>query len=126
MLTTAVISAVLLLSPLSSPVQASSPGCDADLAATGLCSTNTGTVLDISAIRHQPGSEDGSPPEVDLNSPVTPLPPCVTYLNDRCVDYLFQRPDEAVPGTPAITITDLASFAPDPTTLTAEPDNVGI
>lgn len=48
------------------------------------------------------------------------------YLNDRCVDYVFQRPDGTTADTPAITITDLASFAPAPTLLTAEPDNAGI
>lgn len=35
-------------------------------------------------------------------------------------------PPPATPGIPPITITDLASFAPQPATLTGEPDNLGV
>ncbi|WP_307298185.1 hypothetical protein [Microbacterium natoriense] len=42
------------------------------------------------------------------------------------MDYIFQRTDETTAGTPTITITDLASFTPEPTSLLVEPGNAGI
>ncbi|MFD5215977.1 PKD domain-containing protein [Microbacterium sp. NPDC058345] len=48
----------------------------------------------------------------------------------RCVDALnraeAEETDDPAPALPPITITDLASFAPDASTLTAEPDNLGV
>ncbi len=87
---------------------------------------NDGKTVTAEATQLIPGMSNSDAPGTDKVSPGTPLPPCVTYLNGRCVDYLFQRPGEATPGTPTVTLTDLASFAPAPVTLSAEPDNVGI
>ncbi|WP_245958724.1 hypothetical protein [Microbacterium bovistercoris] len=36
------------------------------------------------------------------------------------------QPPASTPGIPAITITDLASFAPEAATLTGEPENLGV
>lgn len=124
MLKTVAILGGLVSSVLGSPLHVAT-GCDANLAAAGLCGESNGTVLEISQTHRNPGT-DG--PIDNRSDPGTgnPLPPCVTYLNARCVDYIFQRAEEASPGTPTITITDLASFAPEPTTLAVEPDNAGI
>lgn len=101
---------------------------DADQAGIdGAWATNSGNQVIIQGTQSREGLDAGTKGSTD-QSPGAPLPPCVTYLNDRCVDYLFQRPDDATasPGTPTVTITDLASFAPSPVALSAEPDNVGI
>lgn len=91
-----------------------------------LYGTDGGTV-DTTAIQTTNGTDDVTDNNTSTDSGTdTPLPPCVTYLNNRCVDYIFQRPDETTPGTPTITITDLASFTPEPTTLAVEPGNAGI
>lgn len=95
------------------------------MATTGCPTTNTnGTSVVIDGTKTIDGTTDNDS-STDSGTD-TPLPPCVTYLNNRCVDYIFQRPDETTPGTPTITITDLASFTPEPTTLTVEPGNAGI
>ncbi|MDT0158165.1 hypothetical protein Q9R19_11065 [Microbacterium sp. ARD32] len=56
-----------------------------------------------------------------------------TSLPDHCIrpdtddpDHDPEQEDPADPGFPAVTITDLASFAPAPATLTGEPHNLGV
>ncbi len=96
------------------------------ISGTDLMSSSDGSTAYISGQRTQPGTSNDDGPNTEPIGNRSPLPPCVTYLNGRCVDYAFQRPDDTTPGTPTITLTDLASFAPAPVTLSAEPDNVGI
>ncbi|KJL49196.1 hypothetical protein RS84_00308 [Microbacterium hydrocarbonoxydans] len=126
MLITAAILSGLIASPLGSPLHVAT-GCDANLAAAGLCGESNGTVLDISQTHQDPGTDNTNNSSGGTNPGTgTPFPPCVMYLNERCVDYIFQRAEEASPGAPTITITDLASFAPKPTALAVEPGNAGI
>jgi len=63
----------------------------------------------------------------------TPFEQCNINWNlmVRCIDAVkkgepLPEPTPGEPGTPGITITDLASFSPAPGTLTGEPDNLGV
>lgn len=123
MLDAVLLITALFVSPVGSISQAAA-GCDANLAAAGLCET-TGTSVIVDGTKVTDGTDGTTDTSTDTGTD-TPLPPCVMYLNDRCVDYVFQRPDDTTPGTPTITITDLASFIPEPTTLAVEPGNAGI
>ncbi|WP_309129057.1 PKD domain-containing protein [Microbacterium sp.] len=68
---------------------------------------------------------------------VEPRPDPFTQCRDdwnlmiRCVEALNRaeaedETDDPTPAIPPITITDLATFAPEPSTLTAEPGNLGV
>jgi len=79
-------------------------------------------------------------PVADVDIPVTAKPPKPTHpFDSRCVEWtsydecLRLTPKDAeptedgtTPATPTFTITDLASFAPAPATLTGEPENLGV
>ncbi|MFT4156746.1 MAG: hypothetical protein QM630_02290, partial [Microbacterium sp.] len=97
-----------------------------------------GSTVDVSGARSTPSS-----PGADSNQgPSTPSTGSgkswwETYFSDPAnVDaYCAQQGKPPQCGimirldtdtTPAVTITDLASFAPNPITLTAEPSNIGI
>lgn len=103
-----------------------------------------GSSLTISGTQEQPGTGPTAP-----DAPTTPGSPdspgtrsgpsdeaikFAKCMDDqgttRCARELFTRgiPETAppAPGIPAITISDLARFAPEPTLTVAEPGNVGI
>lgn len=84
-----------------------------------------GDTVDLTGTKTTPGT-DGTIDTSSDSDTDTPLSPCASYLNGRCVSYPFTRNVDTTPGTPTITITDLTSFAPEPTSLIAEPGNAGI
>lgn len=70
------------------------------------------------------GGTDGTIDNTNWNT--EPPEVCITKLEDgRCVRSPLIRPDDPT-GTPTVTITDLASFAPTPLALSVEPGNAGI
>ncbi|WP_307372422.1 hypothetical protein [Microbacterium sp. W4I4] len=85
-------------------------------------------------------SNHHSPTNPIANIPVTPKPPKPTHpFDNRCVEWtsldeclrltpkdVEPTEDGITPATPAFSITDLASFAPAPATLTGEPNNLGV
>lgn len=127
-------------------IVASSPGntgcSQSGLVAGGCGATNTGTSLNITGERNTPGSSGPSTPNgtsPDSNTG-TGYPPnevdfdeCLANWNSdiRCFR-AYEAPTKADPAAPdgparpAITMTDLATFAPEPVTAVGEPGNVGI
>lgn len=105
--------------------EAAGPSCTDIQIKTNNCppqTTNNGTWVSVDGTWQTDGTHGTR--VVDFpNTP--PLPPCVDYFHLRCVDYPFVRPDDPT-GTPTVTITDLASFAPTPIALSVEPGNAGI
>ncbi|GAA2923588.1 hypothetical protein GCM10010458_01110 [Microbacterium luteolum] len=91
--------------------------------------------LSVAAEQTTPGTDGGTSPiyDDDQGPRYTPKPfdfnSCITDWDtyNRC---FRARQDAAVveeePAIPAITITDLAQFAPDPVATTGEPDNLGV
>src|SRR5690606_25412548 len=83
---------------------------------------------------HRAGS--GSSPIVDVVVRPPERSPFERCLEDwklmlRCIEAVADgepapEPDAGTPEIPAITITDLASFAPAPARITGEPDNLGV
>ncbi|WP_227468039.1 hypothetical protein [Microbacterium sp. YJN-G] len=76
-------------------------------------------------------STDDATPVVNIQPRPDPFTQCDDDWNlmMRCVDALNRvdpEDDEPAPSIPPITITDLASFAPDPSSLAGEPDNLGV
>lgn len=90
-----------------------------------LYGTEDGTSTEVTGTKTTTGTDGDSDTSTDSGTGV-PLPRCVGYLNGRCVEYVFPRTDDTTVPTPTITITDLASFTPTPTSLLAEPQNAGI
>ncbi|MFJ4225342.1 hypothetical protein [Microbacterium sp. NPDC089695] len=104
----------------------------------GGCSfTNDGTTLTITDTRQQPGTTTPGDRRRTDSGPTTPPPPSkraqelAECLNDlgttRCAELM--RPDDptpAPPGLPTVTIADLASFAPAPVVVAAEPGDIAI
>ncbi|MBY6060541.1 hypothetical protein [Microbacterium esteraromaticum] len=78
-------------------------------------------------------SNNGSPiHQVDYVPPRQPTPEeCKINWDSmiRCWEHVERGeddPEDSTPAIPEVTITDLASFSPDPGTLTGEPDNLGV
>lgn len=74
---------------------------------------------------------DNATPVIDIEPRPDPFTQCDDDWNlmMRCVDALNRtdpEDDEPAPSIPPITITDLASFAPAPSSLAGEPDNLGV
>lgn len=99
----------------------------------GVCSGNSNNVTIADIISNQPPSDrnvvdywrDDDFDEHSNNS----LQNCVVNSLDRYTCPALAKPGDPVPdspGLPAITITDVASFAPSGTPLTAEPNGLGI
>lgn len=98
--------------------------------------------LDVTGVIERNGAPNGRSPAVRVGrgsadaqadaAPVLhPLSECVPDWNDARPCYAWpDRPDapagDPAPGIPPLTISDLASFAPEPSTLTGEPDNLGV
>jgi len=118
--------------------------CTGNVALVGACGSTDGSSLTISGTRERPGtgSTDPSTPTApgSPNSPGTrsgPSDEAIRFaecMDDqgttRCARELPTpgAPETApqAPGIPAITISDLVQFAPEPTRTVAEPGNVGI
>ena len=136
----------LLLAPAVLPSDVT--GCDAKLAAAGLCGSNTGSEIIIDDSHTRPESPGTSPignPDPGTDSDWTPPPgwaPPPDFDFEQCLNnwdsYIqcFRMKEEeaeetpaeeaATPAIPAITIADVARFAPAGSTIAAEPDNVGV
>ncbi|WP_307365440.1 hypothetical protein [Microbacterium sp. W4I4] len=103
--------------------------------------------LNLAGTQKIPGTPGRTNPEAHqgATSPVvnldfTPKPPKPTHpFDNRCVEWtsldeclrltpkdVEPTEDGSTPATPAFSITDLASFAPAPATLTGEPNNLGV
>ncbi|MDQ0725101.1 hypothetical protein QFZ21_000101 [Microbacterium sp. W4I20] len=106
----------------------------------GTWATNTENKVEIWRTQTSSGTEPGTSPPIGNTNPGTYTgPPRREATFDQCMDsWSFvscyrgpdeeETPEEAEPeqATPAITITDLAQFAPAPTPLAGEPSNLGI
>lgn len=138
MLTTMVVFAVIVTSSvMSSPLQ-SQNACPKSAETIGLCNVvNDSSSLLLSGAQQKPGGQSPpSRPEGD-GGPLAPPPPsqraielakCLDeFGTTRCASLL--RPESGTPptpGIPAVTIADLARFAPAPTIASAEPGDIGI
>ncbi|WP_194419893.1 hypothetical protein [Microbacterium abyssi] len=135
---TALLLSALLLVPASG---GTGTGCSDSVLVTGGCGVdNNGTeiVIDGSHDTEQnPGTSpvnDWQPPLDDAWTPPTPeeeLDECLREWDSyiRCYEASKETEGEEAeeePAIPAITITDLARFAPAGSTVTGEPDNVGV
>ncbi|CAH0156201.1 hypothetical protein SRABI03_00888 [Microbacterium foliorum] len=120
--------------------------CAAALEAMGLCGSTDGSSLTISGTREHPGT--GSTDPGARTAPGSPSAPGTrSGPSDEAIKFAKCMDDQGTtrcarelptPGTPetapqtqdtgapAITISDLAQFAPEPTRTVAEPGNVGI
>lgn len=116
--------------------------CSSDAALAGLCPTNSGSEIIIDGSRETPRTP-GTSPIIDgeWTPNPTPVPPAKKFNFAECLDdwdsYIHcfrgaEEPEakeddpEEVAEIPAITISDIARFAPDGSALTGEPDNVGV
>lgn len=135
--------AILLLTP--GDAFDTSSACSTELIKAGLCPPADGTEVVIGGTEETPGSSGGSDrpigrPIGDIGpNPISPSAPVdedfVKCLEDwdsyiRCFEGTEPGPDddeeEGTAEIPAITITDVARFAPHGTVVAGEPDNVGV
>lgn len=91
--------------------------------------------LTVTASQTQPASSSGSPSHSQGRTTPRYLRPDQNHQNDVCVGIADERCREAHPQTPPppaadsgqpLTITDVAQFAPDPTTTATEPADAGV
>lgn len=139
-----VVLGALLLIPAAVPLDG---GCDAKLAAAGLCGSNNGSEIIIDDTRTDPGTPGTSPigtPNPGTDTPWTPptdWTPPPEFNFQTCLDnwdsyiHCFRASEEtedepaeedAAPAIPAITIADVARFVPDGSAIAGEPDDVGV
>lgn len=98
-----------------------------------------GKTVDVSASTVNPSSPAASTPIGNSDPGAYTGPPPRVFNYDECMvdwgtldcyrgpgDEAEPEEGESEPGTPAITITDLAQFAPAPSPLAGEPANLGI
>ncbi|GAA1248931.1 hypothetical protein GCM10009588_29580 [Microbacterium phyllosphaerae] len=137
----ALVLALVLASPVAAAGAASD--CAGAVEKMGLCGSTNGSTLTVSGTQQQPGAKpktnaprgDGGP-----DTSTTPAGPSKRALElaacmddagtTRCAPQPGRPAPEATtpptPGTPTITITDLARFTPAPVRAASEPGNVGI
>lgn len=134
--------AVLVTTAVQPPL-----GCDPNLAAAGLCGTNTGSEIVVDGTQttegdpgYEPISDDWAPPSDVSDGVVTPGKRPPTALDECVIDWdsylqCFRAAEkteeedaeeETSATIPSVTISDLARFAPDGSVIVAEPDNVGV
>lgn len=133
--------AALTLAPLLAVGAGSTAKCDAGVSWIGGCGiSNSGTTLNITGSRTSPDTHQAQTNENASDTgdgDQTPAAPFRDRLCERSITHLrlcqtATTPADpaaqplASPGAPTITITDLATFAPDPATTVGEPGNVGI
>jgi hypothetical protein len=108
----------------------------------GSAAISTGrTSLAVSETQIRPGTnprtDTDTGPSNDAPDGQSPSAPSRNKLCERSITHLRVCPKAASPtdptepppaplGTPAITVTDLAQFAPEPPTAIGEPDNLGV
>jgi hypothetical protein len=137
MLKLAAALALLLSAPLIAPA---GNGCSQDSIIAGGCGVaDNGRTIDISGTRSHLERDSRFSPIGD-DSDTSPAHPKKEFNFDEClVDWdrykgcFRARADAdpaedgtAVPAIPAITLTDLAQFAPSPVAAFGEPDNLGV
>ncbi len=101
--------------------------------------SNNGTNLTVTDTRTTPGSKTPSSsrpgsPEPDAKPAPSPhdvaIGACMTDWDSMVRCFRAQQPQDPTapeqPPLPAITMNDLAAFAPDPVTTVGEPGNVGV
>ena len=115
-------------------------GCAKELQLAGLCGTNNNTEIIIDGTRTVPGVPNPDPnmPDTwvpDSNTPwVSPeeaLDRCLAAWDDyigcfRAINDDESEAEEDTVEIPAVTINDVARFAPEGSPLAGEPDNVGV
>lgn len=124
-----VLAATLLFSSFALTAAAGSPPCPRELEVLGLCDIrvdNTGSELDLTGTKTDPGTSDSTDGPSDPNSKTfTPTEKC--NITTTTIEFCPVRPTvNGVGEIPEITLTDLEQFAPAPVTLSAEPSNAGI
>lgn len=135
------LSTLILATLLTFPgmISSSSGNCPQWQEEMGTCEIdNDGTDLTIDGT-HETDGTDGTDrtDSGDWEDPADPESPRTPIDLDRCLvnrewdRHCFTRSDEDEvedddPGTPSVTITDLVRFTPVGSTLTGEPDNVGL
>ena len=136
MLTWIVLVAVVV-QPLSIPVYTSN-SCGSNNFLNASCSSS-GSSVTIGVSETSGGGSGGgggsgagggggvSGPPVDPCPPETPLPRCAYLSPYLDYDDTEQDPEDPAPtAPPAVTVTDLASFHPDPATVTGQPLGFGV
>ena len=145
---TAVFVIACVLFSLPATAGAVDSPCAKELELLGLCPTNTGNEIIIDGSHTNPGDPGTSPigdwdseTDVDWTPPPGWTPPA-EFNFQTCLDdwdsyiHCFRESDEAeeaepadedaTPAIPAVTINDLARFAPAGSAIAGEPDNVGV
>lgn len=148
MLTTFLVAGLLLVPTASTSTSPGTSCSDSDLVVGGCGVQNDGSDIIIDGSHTNPGDPGTSPigdSDPDTDSDWTPPPgwaPPPEFNFAECLNdwdsyiHCFREteeeaeevtPDEAAtPAIPAITINDLARFAPAGSAITGEPDNVGV
>lgn len=131
---------IMIATSLSVPTSTSSPENECSAVSSWVTGCNNNEEVIVDGTRPGASTPGASTPtddwEPNPNSPWTP-PPEFDFA--KCLDdwdsymHCFRPPEdtdeETVEDTveiPAVTITDVARFAPDGPVLTGEPDNVGV
>lgn len=131
--------AVLLLTTIVlGPVPGMVKMCTASERAQGSCSAavaNDGTEIEVRGEWAERGTDGLGAPFVDSDGTPSPrkqfsLDDCLgNWDNEGSCFRALRNNEPAAPddaAIPAITLTDLAQFAPDPVAATGEPDNLGV
>lgn len=149
MLSFKVVACIIVSSALgfiASPIALAAGGCSPDSMLLGLCGSTDGSSLTISGTQQQPSTDPGTSSRQSNGGPGGPSGPSTpsgpseeaidlaACMNDsgttRCARRANQPASPAAtpsaPGTPTITISDLARFAPASVLAATEPGNVGI
>lgn len=134
---TAVAVTLILMSTIPVTAEIAQAGeCNAAVSWVGGCAANSGTSVTIEGTRETPGSDGGDSPCGD-DAEGGPWYPPKEFNLDSCItdwdsyNRCFRAREDAEevteePAIPAITLTDLAQFAPEPVVTVGEPDNLGV
>jgi len=139
----AAVVTVLLVAGASTPASANASSCSEQSALLGLCGSTDGTSVSISGTQQQQGTNPNTETRRSNGGPSGPGAPSgpsqeaidlAACMDDSGTTRCAPRPNRPAPpavtaqapGTPTITISDLARFAPASVLATTEPGNVGI
>jgi hypothetical protein len=119
------LTAVLLVALLL-PHTGNDPSDDGGVGGIGIITGTDGSEVSVTGTKTTPGSSDSTDNRSDPGSKtLTPLEKC--DITPTTVEFCPTAPARNGVGVvPDVTLTDLAQFAPSPTTLSAEPSNAGI
>jgi hypothetical protein len=132
---TAFATVMLLSVPIWSPGTLTlAASCPTSMIKAGLCASNTGTTLTVTGERDTSGTGTPSAPGDEPESSTGTWHPPQEPTFDECLALwsagleCFPTTDDGPASTalPAITMTDLAAFAPAPVAAVGEPGNLGI